>query len=153
MDFGLAVFAAVLDLHAARERGVDRAVAVAGPVDRLVDELLVRVAVPRAVERDLDALESLGPLLVAIALDLDLHGTQRLLELLQEKHRVEAGAAPESGEQHLSRPHGGVVAEDRRLVDLNRVTRRRLEIEEHLVAGPSSGRLRHAGNLILGVDS
>src|SRR5207247_2807809 len=95
-DFGLAVFAAVLDLHVARERGVDRAVAVAGPVDRLVDQLLVCAPIPRAVERDLDALESLWPLLVAIALDLDLLGTQRLLELLQEKHGVEACAPPQA---------------------------------------------------------
>src|SRR5438874_13025856 len=84
------MLAAVLDLDAARQRGVDRAVPVAGPVDRLLDQLLVGVSFPRAVECDLDLVERLRPLLVAIALNLHLERAQRLLELLEQQDGVEA---------------------------------------------------------------
>src|SRR5439155_1408587 len=72
------VLAAVLDLDASGKGGVDRAVPVARPVDRLLDQLLVDCALPTAVEGELDALERLRPLLVPLAFDLDFERTQRL---------------------------------------------------------------------------
>src|SRR5439155_9831345 len=132
--------------------GVDRAVTVAGQVDRLVDQLLVDVAFPGAVESELDTLESLRPLLLTVAFDLDLERPQRLLELLEEQHRVQTGAPAHGSEQHLGRSHGGVVAEDRSLVDLNRMPGCGLDVEEDLVPGPAGGRFRHGRNHILGID-
>ena len=66
------VLAAVLEFHPMGQGGVDGAVAVARHVDRLLDQLLVDVAVPGAVKGDLDVLERFGPLLVPIAFDVDL---------------------------------------------------------------------------------
>jgi len=45
-----------------------------------------------------------------------------LLELLEQEHGVEAGAAAKSAQQHLGGAHRRVVAEDRCLVDLGFVT-------------------------------
>src|SRR2546423_12109529 len=75
----LAVFAVVLDLHAAGQRGVDGAVAVAGQVDSPLHHLLVGLAVPGAAKGDLDLGERLGPLLLALFLDLDFERAEGLL--------------------------------------------------------------------------
>src|SRR3989441_4976930 len=137
------VFSPVSDWHATRQRGVDRAVPIAGPVDRLLDQLPVGVAVPRAVERDLDLVEGLRPLLVPVALDLHLERAQRLLELLQQQDGVQARAAAQGAEEHLGRPHRRVVAEDRRLVDLSLVSGFGLDVKQNFAAGPGRGCLRH----------
>ena len=83
-----------------------------------------------------------GPLRI-LALDSNLERLERLLELLEQKHRVEPGAAAERREEHLGRSHRGVVAENGRLVDGHGVARRRLNVEMNLVAVPSRNSLGH----------
>src|SRR3979409_1470021 len=67
----LGILAAVTDLGPLRKGGVDRAVAVAGEVERLLHLLLVVLAVPAEHEGDLDLGESPRPILLLLALDLD----------------------------------------------------------------------------------
>src|SRR6266566_8876243 len=101
---------------------------------------MVVLPVPPEVEGDVDLVEGARPLLVLLAFDLDLHRLERLLELPEEEHRIESCAAAERREQHLGGSHRGVVAEDRRLIDRDRVARRRLNVEMHLVPIPPRNR-------------
>ena len=75
----------VLDLHAAGKRRVDRAVAVARPVDRPLDQLLVGLALPTAVEGQLDLVEGLRPFVVPFAFlgvsSSEQRSDERLIEL------------------------------------------------------------------------
>src|SRR5712691_11963552 len=137
------VLAPMLDLGPVRQRGVDRAVAVAGQVDGLVHLLLVVFAVPAQHECDLDLLEGPRPLLLLFALDLDSQRLEGLLELLEQQHDVDAGAAAERRHEHLGRAHRFVVAEDRRVVDAYRVGGLGLDVELDLVAGPCRRRSCH----------
>src|SRR2546428_9227556 len=102
----------VFDLGAVRQRGMNRAVAVAGHVDRLIDTLFVVLAVPAGQEGDLDLFERPRPFLVLLALHLDGQRLEGLLELLEQQDGVQASAAAERSEQHLGRAHRLVVAED-----------------------------------------
>src|SRR2546428_9730445 len=133
----------VFDLGAVRQRGMNRAVAVAGHVDRLIDTLFVVLAVPAGQESDLDLFERPRPFLVLLALDLDGQRLEGLLELLEQQDGVQARAAAERSEQHLGRAHRLVVAEDGRLVDARAVAGGRFDVELDLVAGPGSRRLCH----------
>src|ERR1700681_4867357 len=121
------VLMVMLDLRPMGQRRVDGAVAIARHVQRLCYESVVVLAVPADMERHVDLRESARPLLLLLAFDLDLHRLQRLLELLQQQHRVEPCAAAKRSEQHLGRTHRGVVAEDRRLIDGGRMTRSGLD--------------------------
>src|SRR5260370_12386430 len=107
-----------MDRHAAvRESGVDRAVAVAREVERLIDLLVVMLAVPAEHECDVDLREPARPFLLLLALHLDGKGLERLLELLQQQHRVYCRAARSTAEQHLWRAHRLAPAQDARFID------------------------------------
>src|ERR1700694_87704 len=140
------VLSSVFDLGPVRRRGVDRAVAVAGQVDGLVDFLLVVFAVPAQHERDLDLLEGPRPLLLLLALHLDRQRFEGLLELLQQQDDVDAGAAAERGHEHLGRAHRLVVAEDWRVVDAYGVAGLGQDVELDLVPGPCRRRFCHGAN-------
>src|SRR5260370_123460 len=137
------VFVAMLDFRSARQRRVNRTVAIAGQVDRLLDALLVVLAVPRGHERDLDLLERPRPVLLLLAFDLDRQRFQWLFELLEQKDRVHAGAAGQRAEQHLGRTHRLVVTETRRLVDARRMPGSGLDVELDLVTRPARRRFCH----------
>src|SRR5712692_907191 len=137
------VFAPMLDLGPVRQGGVDGAVAVAGQVDCLVDLFLVVLAVPAQHECDLDLLEGPRPLLLLLAFDLDLQRLEGLFELLEQQHDVDPGAAAERRHEHLGRAHRLVVAEDRCVVDADRVGGLGLDVELDLVPGPSRRRSCH----------
>src|SRR5438874_9540891 len=136
-----------MDLHAAvSERRVDRAVTIASQIERLLDLLVVVLAVPTQHESEIDLREPARPLLLLLALDLDRQRLQRLLELPQQEDGVDAGAAAEGAEQHLGGSHRLVVAEDAGLVDAGGVARSRLDIELHLASAPPRADLRHGPN-------
>src|SRR5260370_166189 len=120
----------MLDLRSVRQRRVNRTVAIAGQVDRLLDALLVVRAVPCGHERDLNLLERPRPVLLLLAFDLDRQRFQRLFELLEQQDRVHAGASGEGAEHHLGGTHRCVITEHRRFVDGRRVSGSRLDIEE-----------------------
>src|SRR6266851_2854406 len=137
------VFTTVLDLGAVGQRRVDRAVPVAGQVDRLVNLVLVVLAVPAQHEGDLDLFEGPGPLLLLLTLDFHRQGLERLLELLEQQDSVDAGAAAERRHEHLGRTHRLVVAEDRGVVDADGVAGLRFDVELDFVPGPRRGRSCH----------
>src|SRR6202165_4030864 len=140
------VLSSVFDLGPVRQRGVDRAVAVAGQVDGLVDFLLVVFAVPAQHERDLDLLEGPRPLLLLLALHLDRQRFEGLLELLQQQGDGDAGPPAGRGEEHLGRAHRLVVAEDWRVVDAYGVAGLGQDVELDLVPGPCRRRFCHGAN-------
>src|SRR5467141_1739659 len=148
--YSVRVFVAVLDLRSLRKRRVDGAVTVARQIDRLVDALLIVLAVPRGDERDLDLLERARPILLLLAFDLDRQRFQRLLELLEQEDGVHARAAGERAQQHLGRAHRLVVAEHRRLVDGCRVPGSGLDVELDLVTRPASRRFSHTRTIAAG---
>src|SRR6266704_863192 len=98
-EVALPVLAPVLDVRALRQRGVNRAITIAGHIDRLVDEGLVVPALPIHDESDLDLLEGSRPILVLLAFDLHRKRLERLPELLQQEHGVDPGAAAQRAEQ------------------------------------------------------
>src|SRR2546428_4182518 len=131
----------MLDFRAVRQRGMNRAVAVAGHVDRLIDTLFVVLAGPAGQEGDLDLFERPRPFLVLLALHLDGQRLEGLLELLEQQDGVQASAAAERSEQHLGRAHRLVVAEDGGLVGARAVAGGRFDVELDLGSGPGSRRL------------
>src|SRR5947207_976220 len=104
------------------------------------------------MEGEMNLLESLRPLFLAVDIDIDLERVKRLLERLEEQQGMQAGAPAQGAEQHLSWSHRGVVAEDRSLVDLDPVPGSALDVKRSFVPGPSGGRFRHGRNHILGID-
>src|SRR5215469_13934453 len=90
----LSVDAAVADLSTVRQRCVNRAVTVAGHVERLADQLAVRseAGLPADDEAYLDAGEGVRPVVLLLTLHLDVERAERLLELLQKQDCVDARA-------------------------------------------------------------
>src|SRR5207248_2012418 len=105
---------------------------------RLVDLRVVVLAIPADDERYVDPGEAPRPLLLLLAFDLDIERLDRLLELLEQQHGVEAGAAAEGREQHLGGAHRRVVTEDGRLVDADGVAGGGFDVELDLLARPAS---------------
>src|SRR5207253_9572984 len=74
-------------------------------------------------------------------------GRVRRLVLLEQEHRVDAGAAAERTQKHLRGSHTVVVAEPRRLVHHGLVTGPRVDGELDLLSGPARRGLLHRQRL------
>src|SRR5262245_18425164 len=99
--------------------------------------MVVVLALPAEHERQIDLRERAQPLLLLLALDLDVRRLERLPELPEYKHSIDSRAAREGAEQHLGGAHRLVVAEHAVLVDARGVTGGGLDVELHLDAGPA----------------
>ncbi len=84
----------MVDLHApGRESGVDRAVAVASEVERLIDLLVVMLAVPAEHECDVDLREPARPLRLLLAPEADSMSNLTFVPL---QRAVTLGMSPKS---------------------------------------------------------
>src|SRR5712692_5550452 len=95
----------MLDLRSVRQRRVNRTVAIAGEVYRLLDALLVVLAFPRGHAHHLALLDRPRPVLLLLAIDRHRPRLKSLFERLGYPNSAHTSASGQPAEQPLGATH------------------------------------------------